>query len=171
MKTPLIGSMWLALSLAALGALDQPVVESIGVQENYARGGDPAALFNLGMAYARGQEVEKDPAKAYAYFKAAAEKSFPEAQYNLGICYFNGSGVAKDEKLAVRWCSAAARQGLLAAQTMMVRNSVTGTGVEKSPARALAWDFLVRRTLTLRNGVEMSAPPAPGQQRADGAVE
>ncbi len=119
----------------------------------------------------RGQGVEKDPAKAFAYFKAAAERGFPEAQYNLGICYFNGSGVAKDKKQAVRWCNAAARQGMLAAQALMVRSYVSGTGVEKSPSRALAWDFLARRTLVLRKGGEMSAPPAPGQLRADGAVE
>ncbi len=34
MKTPLIGSVWLVLALAALGALDQAVVESPEVQEN-----------------------------------------------------------------------------------------------------------------------------------------
>jgi hypothetical protein len=171
MKTPLIGSVCLVLSLAAIGALDQPVKESMEVRETYARAGDPSALFNLGLVYARGEGVEKDPAKAFAYFKAAADKGFPEAQYNLGICYYNGAGVAKDEKAAVRWCSAAARQGLLAAQTLMVRNYVTGTGVEKSPAKALAWDFIARRTLTLRKGIDPGPPAAPGQQRADGAVE
>lgn len=171
MKAPLIGSVWLILSLAAMGALDQPVVESLEVRENYARGGDPSAQYNLGIAYTRGEGVEKDPAKAFAYFKAAAERGFPEAQYNLGICYLNGVGVAKDEKQAALWCNAAARQGMLVAQTLMVKNFINGTGVEKSPARALAWDFLARRTLTLRKGGDMGAPPAPGKLRTDGAVE
>jgi len=43
MKTPLIGSCWLVLSLAAFGGFDQPVVESLEVRESYARGGDPSA--------------------------------------------------------------------------------------------------------------------------------
>lgn len=155
----------------AVAALNQPVFESLEVRRAYAAAGDLSDIYNLGVAYAEGKEVAKDPAVAFVHFRTAAEGGLPSAQYNLAVCYLNGDGVAKDDAAAVRWLYAAAAQGVYPAQVLLVECYGQGRGVPKDPARALSWDFIARRTLQLQEQQTVAPPPHPPKVRADGAVE
>ena len=50
-------------------------------------------------------------AKAFKYFKAAAEEGVTSAEYYLGICYFQGEGTKKDKEQAIKWLRIAAEDG------------------------------------------------------------
>lgn len=60
------------------------------------------AQNNLGLCYAKGEGVAKDPVEAVKWFRKAAEQGNSDAQNNLGVCYANGEGVAKDTAEAAR---------------------------------------------------------------------
>jgi TPR repeat protein len=85
-------------------------------------------------AYTKG-----DYAKAYAEFKAAAERGDLRGQYNLGVLYFTGRGVRKDLERAVEWYRRAAAQGLAVAQSALGLSYYRGDGVEQNYAQARKW--------------------------------
>lgn len=60
---------------------------------------DNTAIVNLGLCYAYGFGVEKDPRKAAKCYRVAAEGDQPysEAQLALGLCYADGIGVERDK--------------------------------------------------------------------------
>ena len=69
--------------------------------------GDAAAMDFVGHAYLRGAIVERRPEIAFAYFKAAAERS-AQAAFNLGQCYFGAQGTEQDIPAALEsWKQAA----------------------------------------------------------------
>lgn len=76
-----------------------------------AEQGHAAAQFNLGLMYAEGQSVPKDPAKAVELFTKAAEQGNVDAQNNLGVMYFVGEGITRDVEKAKHWFEKAAAQG------------------------------------------------------------
>ncbi len=70
--------------------------------------GDPAAQFQLGLCYAKGQGVEKDLARACMWYRKAAAQGYYEAQFGLALCYGRGEGVARDDVEACAYLSLAA---------------------------------------------------------------
>ena len=74
-----------------------------------AKGGDPAAQFNLGILYRRGLGVPPDQWRAIGWFERAAVRGHPTAQYNLGLIYERGMGVPPDRAAALRWYRRAAK--------------------------------------------------------------
>ena len=68
---------------------------------------DDAAIVNLGLCYAYGFGVDKDPRKAAKCYRVAAEKKKDDyelfnvyrniAQLALGLCYADGIGVERDK--------------------------------------------------------------------------
>ena len=68
-----------------------------------AEQGNARAQYNLGVCYANGWGVAKDPEQAVYWYRKAAEQGDARAQFNLGVCYANGRGVAKDPEQAVYW--------------------------------------------------------------------
>lgn len=58
-----------------------------------------AGIVNLGLCYAYGFGVEKDPRKAAKCYRVAAEGDQPysETQLALGLCYADGIGVERDK--------------------------------------------------------------------------
>ena len=73
--------------------------------------GRPAPLANsgavsnyeLGMAYALGNTLEQDYAKAFEHFTRSAGEGYAPAQYRLAAAYANGDGTEKDPARAVEW--------------------------------------------------------------------
>ena len=61
------------------------------------RGGASYAQYNLGLCYAKGEGLAKDPVEAVRWYLKAAEQGDAYAQFSLGLCYATGQGVAKDE--------------------------------------------------------------------------
>ncbi len=101
--------------------------------------GDPAAQYNLGQMYRRGDGVAQDYKEAVRWYRLAAHQGYRDAQFNLGLMYNNGQGVAQDYKEAVRWYQQAAQQGLAQAQYNLGRLYFLGQGALQDYVRAHMW--------------------------------
>lgn len=73
-----------------------------------AEAGNAKEQYFLGIMYAVGDGVPKDPTKAVEWQKKAAEQGNADAQYILGYMYGEGQGVPKDYVQAHMWASIAA---------------------------------------------------------------
>jgi len=69
----------------------------------WAEAGDAEVMYNLGLAYRTGREVDKDPAEAHRLFERAATAGYAEAMYTVAEDYYTGTGVAVDYAAAVKW--------------------------------------------------------------------
>lgn len=78
--------------------------------ERAARGSEVAAA-RLALAYANGQCVERDFAKAAELFLPLAKKGDLLAQITLADYYFKGTGVAQDNREAFFWARCSTRFG------------------------------------------------------------
>ena len=113
--------------------------EALKLLEEAAEHEHPSALADLGIAYHRGEGVEKDLSKSFEYIFKAAEAGFPNAQHNVGVSYFNGDGVEKDEELAFEWFEKAAEQEYEDAKIRLAEMYLSGSGceVDKTKCKAL----------------------------------
>ena len=91
----------LAFSVVCWGVT--PTAEIIAEWKEAAANGDPAAQFNLGVAYRIGKGVPEDDKEAVKWYRKAAEQGFAAAQYNLGFMYDDGTGVPEDDKESIKW--------------------------------------------------------------------
>lgn len=104
-----------------------------------AEQGNPNAQYNLGVIYDRGYGVERDYAKARAWYEKAAAQGNASAAHNLGMMYKKGHGVSVDYQQAADWFKQAAELGEPAAQNNLGVMYAEGMGVEKNPALAAIW--------------------------------
>ena len=65
-----------------------------------AAGGEPAALFNLGVMHLSGLGAAANATKAAETFRDARAQGVPEAAESLGLLYYNGLGVPQDRARA-----------------------------------------------------------------------
>jgi hypothetical protein len=104
-----------------------------------AERGHPVAQNNLGLLYAAGRGVLKDPRLAAEWHARAASQGLANAQYQLGLLYERGEGVPRDDAAAARLYQAAAQQGEVAAQANLGLMYRDGRGVPRDEALAYAW--------------------------------
>ena len=104
-----------------------------------AQQGDVRAQTTLGLMYARGYGVKKDPAVAHHWWSFAAAANDAGAQYNLALSYANGDGVAQDYERAAQWYEKAAERTHIQAQYNLGLLYLQGKGVAKDPLRAYFW--------------------------------
>jgi S1-C subfamily serine protease len=97
------------------------------------------AQYNLGVCYANGEGLAKDPVQAVKWYRKAAEQNYALAQNNLGLCYYDGAGVSKNAFQAVLWWRKAADRGLALAQYNVGCRYVIGEGVSKNLTEAYRW--------------------------------
>ncbi|MDE0512264.1 MAG: tetratricopeptide repeat protein [Gammaproteobacteria bacterium] len=96
--------------------------------------------YELGMAYALGNTLEQDYAKAFEHFTRSAEEGYAPAQYRLAAAYANGDGTGKDPARAVEWYEKSAGQGHTAAQRSLALIYLNGLeDVPRNKPLALAW--------------------------------
>lgn len=100
-----------------------------------ADAGNVEAMDFVGFAYLRGAVVKRNPAIAFAYFKAAAPQS-AQAAFNLGQCYFGAQGTEQDCAQALEWWKKAAARGHGRAASSAAMAYFSGEGV--APDAALA---------------------------------
>ena len=81
-----------------------------------AKQGNREAQYELGVAYALGEEVEQDFSKSRKWYSEAAKQGDFEASYNLGTMYLDGQGgeVNKPEGLKLLELAATAKNMTLA---------------------------------------------------------
>ncbi len=97
------------------------------------------AQNNLGLMYAQGLGVPRDPRRAAELWKQAADNDYGLAQYNLALAVFRGEGVSRDERVAVIWFERAARAGLPDAQYAMGQLMRLGRAGPRDEGQALTW--------------------------------
>lgn len=126
-----------------LDALDAHVrsraAEFVQDLENEAAQGDANAQLKLGKVYDEGVLVEKDPEKAYEYFKLAADQDNPHALYELGQCYLEGKGTSTNPEEVVRLFKLSAEGGVPEAQFHLGTYYQFGGVVEKSWIKAVEY--------------------------------
>ena len=120
---------WLRSLLAALflWAADPSAAQDASLSarlEAAATRGSTEAAYHLGMLYHLGLEgVARDPRRAFAYFRRAADGGDALGAYKVG-CFYAGQGegvVEPDEALALRYKLRAAEAGYVLAQTDVAR--------------------------------------------------
>jgi TPR repeat protein len=71
-------------------------------------------------------------AKAFEWYKKAAEQNDVRGQYGLGNCYVLGKGVDKDENTGYEWIRKAAEQGHSGGQYSLGSRYENGIGIDNS---------------------------------------
>lgn len=107
--------------------------------ELMAEKGDAKAQTILGVCYAHGEGVERDPTKALSLFLEAAKQNEPSALANTGECYMYGIGTKKNMKLAISFLSRACDYDIPEALSSLGTIYVTGDGVDANPQKAVTF--------------------------------
>ena len=111
-----------------------------------ADGGDPAARYWLGIAYARGWGAEQDAARAAEWFSRSARQGYARAQQKLDALetrtpdqLFELYQQEPDQAKRMEYLKKAADQGYAKAQTEMGNRYRKGLGVEEDTSMAIQW--------------------------------
>lgn len=104
-----------------------------------ARGGDPQAQFELGLAHLNGAGARRDTALARQWITRAAEQDLVAAQAQLGAMYHDGRGALQSFSLAREWLERAARKGNAEAQFRLGVMHRQGQGMQEDRVGAYVW--------------------------------
>lgn len=105
-----------------------------------AEAGHFGAQTEVGAIYEFGRgAVAKDTAKAFAWYKRAADGGDAFAQMKTGFAYDTGYGVPEDNAAAVRYFRLGAEGGNTVAMANLATLVTTGTGVAADPKAAAGW--------------------------------
>src|ERR1039458_7438606 len=104
-----------------------------------ANAGELDAVFKLGEDYFHGHGVSRDPEKAVALFRQAAEHGHAAAQHTLAMRFENGDGIEPDLTEAAKWYRLAAEQGHTQAQSALGVLLADGNGVARDESEAVKW--------------------------------
>jgi len=96
--------------------------------EVMAKNGNSRAQVALGVRYAKDTKDEAYAAKAFEWFKAAADQGDAAGQYFVGVSYARGAGVMKNESEAVLWYEKSAKQNYSPALYWLGRMIAHGRG-------------------------------------------
>ena len=131
-----LGTLLVFALLAAVGLAQAPDFAEI---KKEAEAGNANAQYNLGVMYARGDDVQNDFGEAAKWFLMAAEQEYRPAQYTLGLMYKRGEGVPQDLNKAVGFITMAALHGDADAQYSLGGMYALGEGVSKDLVEAHFW--------------------------------
>ena len=108
-----------------------------------AKRGNAHAQYNLGILYAEGRGVERNPDEAVKWWHSAAEKGHARAQHNLALAYMGaesnvkGKSANPNRRRAIHWLNQSAKQGLANSQYFLARLFSRGETIEQDPERAV----------------------------------
>ncbi|WP_229202049.1 tetratricopeptide repeat protein [Pseudoduganella aquatica] len=139
-----------------LGTLYRKQPERLGAArqllEHAARAGDVEAAFQLGeLLRAGGPAQAGQPARAWPWYRQAAEGRHAKAALTLGQMAANGEGVRKDAAVSVQWLAVASELGNAHAMFLLSNAYRYGVGVERDERKGLKW---------LEEAAEHEYPPA-----------
>jgi TPR repeat protein len=119
------------------------VLLSLSVDANGGEGADTAkALYQQGLAYARGEDVDQDFEKAAGFFSRATEKGDIDAMYQLGLLHARGDGVKQDFFRARQLLHDAAMGGHPRAMYHLAGMHEHGDGGKVDYVEATVWYWL-----------------------------
>ena len=111
LKVLLIFSVAIISVITALMMYNLMSVEGFEDYRRQAEMGDPAAQYNLGLCYMKGDGVKKDEAEAYKWFRLSAIKGYADAEFCVALCLAAGQGVRQNGEEAAEWLRRAAGRG------------------------------------------------------------
>jgi len=94
------------------------------------------SMYEQGIAYRRGQDLELDFQAARRLLRRAAEMNHVSAQFEYGIMLDHGLGGERDQEKGLRWIEHSAKGGCIEARLYMGKHYAAGDGVEKNQVRA-----------------------------------
>ena len=97
-------------------------------------------LYEIGEDYYFGRNGKsEDRAKAFQYYKKAADKGSATGMRDCGFCLLNGIGVKENTTEAIRWYKKAADKGDDVACDLLGDIYRNGTGVDEDYSEAARW--------------------------------
>lgn len=107
-----------------------------------AEEGHPLAQMLLAWMYEHGRGTAREPALAFRWYEAAAQRGLVEAQYAIGARYIEGNGVKIDFAKAVDWLSRSASKGVAeAARRLGHLYETGGIGFPPDREKAVEWYY------------------------------
>jgi TPR repeat protein len=105
-----------------------------------AEAGSPAAMNNLGWAYANGSGVARDLGEAARWYRKGAEAGNLGAMNRLAFAYEKGAGVNQDPAAALLWWRKSAQLGDAIGMNRLGLAYANGYGgLARNPVEALVW--------------------------------
>ncbi len=101
--------------------------------------GDKEALMEVGLAYYKGLNINKNILESYKWFVESSKKGYGPAYTQLGKMAYMGQGGARDFKRAYSMFRAAATSGDHEAEFYLAKLYMDGHGVVKDDEKALSW--------------------------------
>ena len=121
-------------------AIPQPAAGAAARFERPEQNDDPAASWQLGMAYLNGVGVQQDEHQAAKWLKKASNLGDPRAQTALSDLYFKGIGVHRDYVKAYTWATIASGQvGAENQRLASLRQRMTKSELEDANRRIQTW--------------------------------
>lgn len=104
-----------------------------------AEAGNAYAATLLGDCYGKGWGVQRDDAKAVAWYRKGAEAGDTMGMVALANCYLFGTGVGVDEAQSFQWNMRAAKAGSPEGMLNVALDYEGGHGVPQTPEAAFMW--------------------------------
>jgi len=106
--------------------------------ERASEGGDSEATMHLGVIYSK-VGPKKNPERAYACFRKAAETGNSEAQFRTGSCLLYGNGVQENPREAFNWFLKSSASKNSKAQFALGECYQYGNGTEQDQEKSFYW--------------------------------
>jgi TPR repeat protein len=145
--------------------------EAVALFRKAAAAGHSGAMFSLGLAFANGAGLAKDPAEAARWYRKAADAGNAAAMSALGFAYEEGAGVEIDPVVAMAWWRKAADAGDTPAMNRLGLAFANGIGVARDPVKAVAWFRKAAEAGGTRAMVNLGIAYSQGAGVAKDAVE
>lgn len=107
----LVLSGWSAPYLMAAENTPAPVKLAAVSTSHIESSKGPKTLLALAKMYQVGEGVQRNPARAFDFYRRAARMGNAEAQYQLALMYLDSYSVNTSEDKAMKWLERATAQG------------------------------------------------------------
>lgn len=114
-------------------------VQKLALFRHLAGKGEAWAMYNLGVAYSKGNGVNQNDRTAIGWYTQAAAGDYAKAYIALGDIYSDGAAFQPDFATAHEWYLKGATKGDAAAQFIVAGYYRKGMGVNKELTKAAEW--------------------------------
>lgn len=148
----------------------QDVPGAVALLEQAARAGEASAAFRIGMLLVEGEALAADPARAIAYFRAAAAGGALEGFHNLGVAYSTARGTKRDYPEALAWLVLAKQHGDKTSAADDLRKHLKSLGHPEWIAAGERRASELEREIASGHVADFLPPPAPAARPASTAA-
>lgn len=109
-------------------------------------------------------DLANEPARAYVFYRLAAEAGIPDAEFNVAVMNDSGIGTPHDRAQAALWYARAATHDFGRAAYDLGELAMSGDGIPRNPALARIWfdaAGATSRAQAIPAAAVIARPPAP----------